>query len=141
MAKRLSSRKSSAVASASREPVHMKAADFRRIALGMTNATEGTHMGHPDFRVEGRIFATLPPAPDWGMVKLTPGQQRQFDTDHPDGFQPEKGAWGLQGCTAVRLASVDEETLGEALTLAWRNSHEKPRRRRPRATHRQSTRQ
>lgn len=103
----------------------MHADGFRRIALAMTDATEGSHMQHPDFRVGGRIFATLHPDLQWGMVKLTPEQQREFVRSCPDVFEPEKGAWGLQGYTAVRLSAADEETLGEALTLAWRNCREK----------------
>lgn len=91
----------------------------------MTDATEGAHMKHPDFRVGGRIFATLHLDMKAGMVKLTPEQQHEFVTSHPGVFEPEKGAWGLQGYTAVRLSAVDEETLGEALTLAWRNCSEK----------------
>jgi hypothetical protein len=55
------------------------------------------------------------------MVKLTPDQQEQFTRDHPDAFAPESGAWGRAGCTRVRLASIREETLGEAVTLAWQN--------------------
>jgi hypothetical protein len=101
--------------------------DFRRIALGMKDAVEGAHMGHPDFRVNGRVFATLHSDHRWGMVKLTPEQQRRFVEDAPEVFVPENGAWGLQGCTAVRLDSVEEETLGEAMTLAWRNSSLRPR--------------
>ena len=103
----------------------MTAKDFRRIALGMKGTIESTHMGHPDFRVNGRIFATLHADMKWGMVKLTPEQQARFVRDAPDAFKPENGAWGLQGCTAVRLDTVDEETLGEAMTLAWQNSSEK----------------
>jgi hypothetical protein len=95
--------------------------DFRRLALGMNDAVEGAHMGHPDFRTSGRIFATLHPDHQWGMVKLTPEQQHGFVRDHPGIFEPENGAWGRQGCTAVRLAAADEETVGEALTLAWQN--------------------
>lgn len=98
---------------------------FRRIALGMKDALESAHMGHPDFRLNGRIFATLHADMKWGMVKLTPEQQERFVKDAPDAFKPENGAWGLQGCTAVRLDKVDEEMLGEAMTLAWRNSSEK----------------
>jgi hypothetical protein len=94
---------------------------FRRIALGMVGAFEGAHMGHPDFRVNNRIFATLHADAQFGMVKLTPGQQEQFMRDHPDAFAPESGAWGRAGCTSVRLASVSAETLGEAVTLAWQN--------------------
>ena len=99
----------------------MSSDDFRRIALGMKDAVESAHMGHPDFRVNGRIFATLHADHQWGMVKLTPEQQQRFVQDAPEVFVPEKGAWGRQGCTAVRLDSVDEDTLGEAMTLAWRN--------------------
>ena len=102
---------------------------FRRIALGMKDAVESAHMDHPDFRVNGRIFATLHHDRKWGMVKLTPEQQQAFIRDLPDAFKPESGAWGRQGCTAVRLAMVDEDTLGEALTLAWRNVSEKAVRR------------
>ena len=78
-------------------------------------------MGHPDFRANDRIFATLHGDGRFGMVKLTPEQQRQFVRDHPTAFAPESGAWGRQGCTRVTLRAVDEETLGEAMTLAWRN--------------------
>jgi hypothetical protein len=95
---------------------------FRRIALGMKDAIEGAHMGHPDFRVNGRIFATLHHDRLWGMVKLSPEQQETFVRQYPAMFVPESGAWGRQGCTAVRLKLVDEETLGEALTLAWQNT-------------------
>jgi hypothetical protein len=105
----------------------MTAADFRRIALGMKEAIEGSHMGHPDFRANGKIFATLHPDLKFGMVKLTPEQQEEFVRDHPGAFAPENGAWGRQGCTAVRLAAVDEETAGEALTLAWQNSAARPK--------------
>ena len=102
--------------------------DFRRIALGMEGAVEGAHMGHPDFRVHNRIFATLHPDDRFGMVKLTPDQQRAFTRDYPGAFAPENGAWGRAGCTSVRLDSVHEEVLGEAMTLAWQNhaSKKKP---------------
>lgn len=95
--------------------------DFRRIALGMENAIEGAHMGHPDFRVDGRIFATLHPDHKFGMVKLTPEQQEKFVRENPAAFAPESGAWGRAGCTKVRLDAVQEDTLGEAMTLAWQN--------------------
>jgi hypothetical protein len=118
----------------------MTDADFRRIALGMNGAVESAHMGHPDFRRDGRIFATLHHDRMWGMVKLTPEQQRGFLRDEPDAFKPESGAWGRQGCTAVRLDAVDEDVLGEALTLAWQNSAPKKRppakRARPKPTRR-----
>jgi hypothetical protein len=100
----------------------MTSNDFRRIALGMDGAIERAHMGHPDFRANGRIFATLKADMKNGMVVLTPGEQRTFIDAHPDVFSPESGAWGRSGCTRVILASVDEETLGEAMTLAWQQS-------------------
>jgi len=113
----------------------MRANDFRRIALGLEGAAEGEHMGHPDFRVDNRIFATLHHDREFGMVKLTPDQQEQFMRAHPDAFAPESGAWGRAGSTRVRLASVHEETLGEAVTLAWQNvvnrSASTPARKRP----------
>ena len=94
---------------------------FRRIALGMKDAVEGAHMGHPDFRVGGRIFATLHADGRHGMVKLPPDEQTRVVREHPSAFTPENGAWGREGSTRVSLAAVDEDTLGEALTLAWRN--------------------
>jgi hypothetical protein len=101
----------------------MTPARFRRIALGLEDAVEQAHHGHPDFRVGGRIFATLAyPDTKWGAVMLTPDQQRTFVRGHPGVFVPAAGAWGDQGATTVRLEDVDEEALGEALTLAWRNA-------------------
>ena len=93
--------------------------DFRRIALQMPDAIEGEHMAHPDFRAHGRIFATLHPDGKQGMVKLTPEQQHTLLREYPATFTPASGAWGRQGCTMVRLSRVDEETLGDAMTLAW----------------------
>jgi hypothetical protein len=99
----------------------MKPAEFRRIALGMQDAVEGAHMGHPDFRANGKIFATLYPDGQHGMVKLTPEQQSEFMSSNPASFAPAAGAWGRQGCTTVELRTVDEAALGEAMTLAWQN--------------------
>jgi hypothetical protein len=93
--------------------------EFRRIALGMNGAVEGSHMAHPDFRANGKIFATLYPDNTSGMVKLTPEQQEEFMRANPGIFSPASGAWGRQGCTTVNLAAADEYTVGEAMTLAW----------------------
>jgi len=95
--------------------------DFRRIALGLSDAVEGAHMGHPDFRVHNRIFATIHPDPRHGMVKLTPPQQQLFIRDYPDAFAAESGAWGRSGCTRVIFSAAEDDVVGEAMTLAWQN--------------------
>jgi hypothetical protein len=100
----------------------MTADQFRRLALGLPGVIEKAHMGHPDFRVGGKIFATLG-APDdaWGMLKLTPEQQRRFVRDTPKVFVPVKGAWGKQGCTNVCLKLATKALVSTALVTAWRN--------------------
>ena len=100
----------------------MRERDFRRMALGLGGAVEGAHMGHPDFRINNRIFATLHHDRAFGGLALTPTQQERFLRVHPDAFEPASGAWGRAGATTVRLALVSEEALGEAMTLAWRNT-------------------
>ena len=81
----------------------MTADEFRNLALSMPEATESAHMDHPDFRVRGKIFATLGhPEDGWGMVKLTPAQQAEFVAREPRVFQPVPGGWGHQGATHVR---------------------------------------
>jgi predicted DNA-binding protein (MmcQ/YjbR family) len=100
----------------------MTADEFRRLALQMDGATEGAHMGHPDFRANGRIFATLYPDNERGMVQLKPEQQADFLLVDQSAFAPASGAWGRQGSTTVQLALVNEDTLGEAMTLAWQNT-------------------
>lgn len=104
----------------------MNAKDFRRIALGLDGAIESAHMGHPDFRINGRIFATLHADMLTGMVKLTPDAQQRFVREHADAFSLESGAWGRDGCTRVRLDAVDEELLGDALTVAWQQMVKMP---------------
>ena len=80
-------------------------------------------MGHPDFRVNGKIFATLHhPDETWGMVKLPVEEQNDLVQTRPEVFVAVKGAWGRQGCTNVRLEAVDESTLQHALRLAWRRA-------------------
>jgi len=97
--------------------------DFRRLALALPETAEHAHMNHPDFRVRGKIFATLGhPAKGWGMVKLTPEQQHYFSKDFPDVFVPVKGGWGLRGATSVHLKTVSKATLEKAISAAWRNS-------------------
>lgn len=94
--------------------------EFRRLALQLTGATENAHMGHPDFRVNGKIFATLHyPDENWGMVQLAPEQQDNLSKGYPEVFVPVKGAWGRHGSTNVLLEAVDPSTLEHALRLAF----------------------
>ncbi len=100
----------------------MTAQEFRAMALSLPEATEGAHMGHPDFRVGGRIFATLGyPRSGWGMVSLTPEQQELFVQAQPATFAPVKGGWGRSGATNVRLRAAKKAAVREALSIAWRN--------------------
>jgi hypothetical protein len=100
----------------------MTAAEFRNLALSLPEASERAHMGHPDFRVGGKIFATLGPDEDWGMVKLTAQEQASFIATEAGVFHPASGAWGRRGCTIVRLEDADESTVRQALIAAWRNT-------------------
>lgn len=100
--------------------------EFRRLALSFPETSESAHMNHPDFRVRGKIFATLHyPDEQWGMVKLPPEQQEVFVQSEPAAFVPVKGGWGRQGCTNVRLKAVKKATLQHALALAWEEAGKK----------------
>jgi hypothetical protein len=94
---------------------------FRKIALGMDGAIEASHMSHPDFRANGRIFATIHPDNKQGGLLLTPEQQATFMRGHPKMFVPAPGKWGLGGATMLQFAAADLEVAGEAVTLAWQN--------------------
>lgn len=97
--------------------------EFRGAALHLPEAEESAHMGHPDFRVRGKIFATLGyPDAEWAMVKLTPEQQEEFVREDPDVFRPVPGGWGRKGNTHVRLAACTPEIVRPALWTAWRNA-------------------
>jgi len=99
----------------------MNAADFRRIALSMEGAEERSHMGAPDFRVGGHIFATLASQDKgYGNLKLTPEQQAEFVRELPEVFLPIPGGWGRMGMTHIRLAKASEDVLTGALHTAWK---------------------
>jgi hypothetical protein len=97
----------------------MTADDFREIILALDGAAEGAHMGHPDFRANGRIFASLHTQDRFGMVKLAPEEQAVLLREHPETFEPSAGAWGRQGCTNVKLATADRRAVKGAARLAW----------------------
>src|ERR1700749_119862 len=104
----------------------MTADDFRRIALSLEGVEESSHMGSPDFRVGGRIFATLAAqAQGYGNLMLSPEQQHEFVTERPDVFLPVPGGWGRMGATHVRLAEAKEDLLRGVLEVAWRARREK----------------
>jgi len=88
----------------------------------LPEAVEAAHMDDPDFRVRGKIFATIGPNKDWGMVKLTPEQQAAFLRTEPEIYHPASGSWGRRGATIVRLQDADAASVRQALTLAWRNT-------------------
>ena len=95
---------------------------FRRIALSFPEVVESAHMDHPDFRVAGKIFATLGyPDKQWGMVKLRPDDQAKLFEAEPEVFVPVKGAWGRRGATTVRLKAVKKSAMRRALQAAWLN--------------------
>ena len=100
----------------------MTSDQFRRMALSLPEASEDSHREHPDFRVRGKIFATLGyPDRDWAMVKLSREQQQQFVQTEPAMFVPVSGAWGRRGSTNVRLNVATAQRIKPALDLAWRN--------------------
>jgi hypothetical protein len=104
----------------------MTSADFRRIALSLEGAEEGAHMGSADFRVGGRIFATLASEKlGYGNLMITPEHQAAFLADRADLFLAIAGGWGRMGMTHIRLAEADEDSLRGALHTAWKLRIEK----------------
>lgn len=118
----------------------MTASDFRRIALSFEDAEEGSHMGHPDFRVCGKIFATLASQHQgYGNLKLTLEQQQDFVRELPEVFLPIPGGWGRMGMTHIRLHQASEDVLCGALRAAWqlrvqRNTETKTKKKRSSGT-------
>ena len=109
--------------------------EFRRLALGLRGACEGAHMGHADFRVGGKIFATLGwPDEGFAMVKLAPEEQEMYRSIDPAAFAPIKGAWGRRGATEVRLPVAAPASVQGALSAAWRRVAPKSPSQRARAT-------
>ena len=99
----------------------MTPAAFRKLALSLPETEEYQHMNHPDFRVAGKIFATLGyPDKTRGMVKLSPEDQHNFSKDYPEAFIPVRGTWGRRGATSVYLKAADKDALDQAMRAAWR---------------------
>jgi len=99
----------------------MTADEFRALALELPEAAEGEHMEHADFRIGGKIFATIGCDQTWGMVKLSPEQQAAFVASKPRIFEPVKGAWGRSGCTLVHLRAATKLAVTAALAAAFDN--------------------
>jgi hypothetical protein len=98
----------------------LTAAEFRRIALGLPEVTEASHMRHPDFRVGGKIFATLGyPGDSFGVVMLSPQDQDFFVRNHPKAFAPVEGGWGKAGATTVTLRAASKRVAAIGLEAAW----------------------
>lgn len=122
----------------------MTADQFRRVALALPESTEVSHMQHPDFRVRGRVFATLGyPNDNFAVVKLTPGQQDIYVQSQPAVFAPVAGAWGSRGYTNILLRAARVADVRDAVETAWRNcapasvvsrAPRRPARRRPPAS-------
>ena len=105
----------------SRDSLQMTPEDFRRAALSLPGAEEGSHLSAADFRVGGRIFATLASEKEgFGNLMLSPEQQAAFVAEQPAIFLPVRGSWGRAGATHVRLAQADEAILHGALLAAWK---------------------
>ena len=98
--------------------------EFRAVALSFPETEERSHMNHPDFRVRGKIFASLGPDLTWGMAKLTPDQQQEFMALDP-AFKPALGKWGLGGATTITLADADPTVVRNSIAQAWQNISEK----------------
>ncbi|MBI3817941.1 MAG: MmcQ/YjbR family DNA-binding protein [Planctomycetes bacterium] len=104
----------------------MNAAEFRKIAMSFPDVVESSHMGHPDFRVSGRIFATLSaPKPGFGMASLAPAQQAEFLQLDPGVYTPASGAWGEGGATIIKLSAARTGDVRRALELAWKRRAKK----------------
>jgi hypothetical protein len=99
----------------------MTADEFRRLALSFPEVVEGSHMGHADFRVGGKVFATLGyPNERYGAAMLTPQDQDLLVKDHPKTFAPAAGAWGASGSTTIVLRGASKRAVRIALEAAWR---------------------
>ena len=95
---------------------------FRRLALQLSGAVESSHMNHPDFRLNDRIFATLSgQEKGCGVLKLTLEQQAAFMADQPHIFSPVQGGWGRMGMTFIHLDHADESIMAGALKTAYQN--------------------
>ncbi|MFT7669769.1 MAG: hypothetical protein ACI8X5_002476 [Planctomycetota bacterium] len=100
----------------------MDAEKFRTLALCFPEASEESHMDHPDFRVCGKVFASLGPDEDWAMLKLTPPEQERLMLVDAQAYSPFKGAWGKRGWTRVELSRAKVKAVREGLRLAWCNT-------------------
>ena len=99
----------------------MRPEDVRALALLLPGVIEAAHRGHPDFRISGRIFATLWVEEERVVLKLDPADQERVVAEALDLFAPMPGAWGRRGWTNLDLWACEEDVLRDALLTAWRN--------------------
>jgi hypothetical protein len=110
----------------SKSKTDLQIALFRELALSLEGAIESSHMNHPDFRLNNRIFATLSgQEKGCGVLKLTLEQQAAFLADQPHIFSPVQGGWGRMGMTYIQLSEADESIMAGALKTAYNNLKEK----------------
>ena len=108
--------------------------EFRKLALGIPGAIESQHGGHPDFRIAGKVFASLGvPDESRGMVKLSPDEQVSLMEEAPEVFQPFKGSWGTRGYTSVDLEFAGSALLRAALKSASDNIRSPVKKPKPRS--------
>jgi hypothetical protein len=93
--------------------------EYRRLALSFPGVIESSHHDHPDFRVGGKIFATIYKGN--GVLMLKPEQQTELLKLHPGVFSPAAGAWGRKGSTTVRLDAATEALVRRGLRTALQN--------------------
>ena len=101
----------------------MTANEFRKLALDLPEVAEAAHMDHPDFRVRGKIFASLAyPDKSFGMVKLSLPDQMKFTRAAAEAFTPVPGFWGEHGSTHVHLKAARKQIVQQAMRAAWRHA-------------------
>jgi len=110
--------------------VALSAARVREMVARLADAQEGAHHGHPDFRVRGKIFATLSEREDRVALRLTHIEARALVERSPDMYRLVADREPI-GWVSALLAEADEAEIGDLLEEAWQlRASEAPARRR-----------